>query len=107
MSEREFALKIYKDEALTDRIVDNVLDFEGVFVGETKQFTVWIANDDKAFYTNLRFILEHSEAKVVEAPTELSPKAVATLTLEWSPKVTLDEPLRTQLRISGIRELRP
>jgi len=107
MSEDKFGLQLYKDEALTDKIVDNVLDFEGVFVGDKKQFTIWIANDDKAFYTNLKFILEHSEAKVVEAPTELAPKGIATLVLEWSPKVTLDEPLRAQLRIRAIRELRP
>lgn len=107
MSDNKFSLRLYKDEDMTDEIVDNVLDFEGVFVGETKLFTLWIFNADKAFYTNLRFILEHSEAKVVEAPKDLAPSAVATLVLEWSPKVTLDEPLRTQLRISGIRELRP
>ncbi len=100
-------MKLFKDIDLTEEVVGDILNVDGVFAGETKEFKIFVYNDDKAYLTHLVFTVNHPEIEILEAPETLTPKEVGELIFKWSPTVTLDEPLKTPLKITGIRELRP
>lgn len=93
-------MKLYKDKELTEEIkIDDLIDFGIVPAGESKQYTIWILNDSRAYLRKLEFIIEHSEIEIIEAPTELSAQTIGELIIEWNPSITLKEGLKVSLRI--------
>ena len=99
-------MKIYKNEALTEEVVDNILEFGRLEAGEVKRYTFWVVNvpeelgEDTPILENLKFEIEHPEVEVVLAPTLMEYNAVAELIFEWRPSVTLKEGLRSPLKIT-------
>jgi len=100
-------MKIYKDEALTEELEDNVLEFGRLKASEVKQYTFWVVNvpdelgEKPSILENLKFKVNHPEVEVLEAPEEMEYNAVAELVIEWKPTVTLKEGLRTPLEIEA------
>ena len=93
-------MKIFKNKNLTEEVT--YLDLGIVEAGETERFIYYVTNDSVAELKNLTFAIEHREVKIIEAPKELAPKAIAELVIEWHPAVTLKEGLKARLNINGI-----
>jgi len=102
MPKEDIIIRIYIDKELTKEIQEETFDFGIVPAGEVKEFNFWVLNDSRANLRILNFIIDHPEVEVVKAPTELKPKEIGKLILEWSPSVTLKQGLRATLKISGI-----
>jgi len=96
-------MKIFADAELTEEVTE-LLDLGIVEAGDTKKFTFWVMNDSLAVLQELEFDIDHTEARVLEGPTEMDPRGVSTLLIEWAPSVTLKQGLKTQIRITA-REL--
>lgn len=92
-------MKLFQDADLKYEI--DLLDLGRLPAGETKQYVFYVSNDSAAILEDLVFSVEHEEAKVIKAPTEMPIRAVSELVIEWSPSVTLKEGLKTRLIITG------
>lgn len=90
-------MKLYSDKDLLDEIT--VLDLGIVEAGDVKEYIFYVQNDTDAYLKEIEFTVDHQEVDVVEAPFELSGRAVAELKIKWTPSITLKEGLRTPLRI--------
>ena len=93
-------MKLYKDKALTQEI--EILDLGTVEAGNVASYIYYAYNETQAEMKTLLFKVDHPEVKVINAPVELAPKAIAELIIQWSPSVTLKQGLKARLNISGI-----
>lgn len=100
-------IKIFKDEALTNQVIDEVIDLGIVKAGETKRFTFWLLNDTKAEIRELKIDINHDEIKVLDVPKHIEPNSYSSFVIEWSPSITVEEGLRTPVRITAIRLYKP
>ena len=80
-------MKLYKDRELKEEI--EILNLGIVEAGEVASFTYYTYNETQAEMKNLLFKVDHPEVKVINAPQELAPKAIAELIIQWLPSVTL------------------
>ena len=95
-------MKILKN----NEVVEN-LDLGVVSAGESKEFSFQIMNDGKGYLKELVFKVDHSEVKIVEAPTTLDPNETKKLIVKWSPSVDLEEALKVKLDIEGKKIIKP
>lgn len=93
-------MKIFKNKNLTEEVT--ILDLGILEAGNTKAFVFYVYNETMAEMKNLVFTVESSEVKIINAPKELTSKAIAELEINWHPSVTLKQGLKTRLNISGI-----
>lgn len=108
-------MKLFEDKALEKQIFDHI-SFGVVPVGETKELTIWVLNDDSpkvtGFLKDLHFlvhcldpeteaVIQDEEVKITEAPKEMRAMEKAPLTMSWTPDVTLEQGLVAKLTISG------
>jgi len=92
-------MKYYKDKALTIEV--KTLDFGIVPAGEPRKFEFFVQNNTKAWIRELKFKVEHTEVRVIEAPTELEANQMGVLIVEWNPSVTLKEGLCAPIYVDG------
>lgn len=95
-------MQIFRDRQLTEEI-GLTLDLGRVDAGETKRFTFWLKNDSKSLLENLAFEVDHPEVAIIKAPKNMTYSAVEELIIEWSPSVTLEEGLKTNIKVTGRR----
>jgi|SRR3972149_4032226 len=93
-------MKLFKNKNLTEEI--EILDLGIIEAGDIATFTYYVYNETMAEMKNLVFKIESSEVKIIEAPKELTAKAIAELIIQWHPSVTLKQGLHAKLGISGI-----
>ena len=93
-------MKIFTDKKLQNEISE--LDLGIVEAGEVETFTFYVLNDSDAYLRELVFSVEHQEVEIIKAPKELGMKKSNELVIEWKPKITLKEGLKTILHIKGI-----
>jgi len=101
----EKIVKFYTDAELTEEVVDMTLKLGVLPAGKVQEYKFWVLNDSKGQLTNLEFIVDHPEVKLIDSPKELLPHANSEFVVEWSPSVDLEEGLNINLRIKGIRLL--
>lgn len=101
MIEKKSKLKFYKDKGLVNEIEDDTFDLGLIDAGDTKQFSFWVYNPSNAVYEDLDFIIEDSETKVLSAPKTMYPKETKELLITCTPDVTIEEPVKTQIRVKG------
>lgn len=108
-------MKLYTDKLLSE-LVNDTVSFGIVPVGESKTLELWIKNDSSPKATgllkNLVFnvqclnpeteeVIETEKVDILEAPSEMSPYAVAKIILKWEPAIDLEQGLKAKLSISG------
>jgi hypothetical protein len=93
-------MKLYKDELLTEEILD--FDFGIVMAGESKSYPFYVYNDTKATVDSLEITAAHKEVKVSDYPKKLASKEYAKVELVWYPSVTIKEGLTTTVNITGM-----
>ena len=76
------------------------INFGEVEVATEKQITVALTNDSVATLSELKFKVA-PEITIVSAPVTIAPNSKAELILSWIPDVNLNQPLNTNLEISG------
>ena len=96
-------MKIFADAELKEEVT-TLLDLGIVEAGSTREFTFWLSNDSLAVIQDLEINIDHSEARILEAPRDLAPRGVAPFTIEYAPSVTLKQGLKTQILFKA-REL--
>ena len=100
-------MRIFTDRNLTQEIQLEDIHLGIVPAGETKKYSFWLLNNTNAVYRLLEFTCEHEEIEIIRAPKEIFPQASEELVIQWNCSVTLEEPLRTIIRINGKRHLEP
>jgi len=93
-------MKLFEDKELKKEV--EILNLGIVEAGEVASFTYYAYNETQAEMKTLLFKVDHPEVKVINAPVELAPKAIAELIIEWHPSVTLKQGLKARLNISGV-----
>ncbi|MHA1787857.1 MAG: hypothetical protein ACTSXT_01390 [Candidatus Helarchaeota archaeon] len=85
-------MKIYKDKNLKEEI--NVLDFETVLAGDSKEITFYVLNDTPALVIDLEFFLDNKEVEILKAPKELEPYSSSELIIQWKANVNIKKGLK-------------
>lgn len=93
-------MRLYKDKALTDEIIDSTLHFGIVETGGNGEVEVYVLNDSKSRLEEIIFTAVHPEVKLLVSPKILEAGEVKKLIYKWAPILGLeDEGLRTPIRI--------
>jgi hypothetical protein len=110
-------MKFYRDEQLTDEIVDS-FSFGIVPVGEAKNMTIWVKNDDSPNVTGFLQDIQVEVAcfnpendapitdekiDILEAPKDMPALSIAPIRLEWVPAVDLEQGLKARISIRAYK----
>jgi hypothetical protein len=101
-------LRIFKDEELKEELKLDKIRLGEFEVGETKEVTLYLFNDDdKGTLTDLKFIINNEEIAVLESPNEIKPREIKPLVLQVKPSMEIDDYLETSIQIKAIKKLIP
>jgi len=100
----QLGLKFFEDKELTKPL--EFIHFGTVEAGKSTEKQIWVFNDTKAFYRNLKFTVKGEasavkEVKIVEYPQGIDPGVARALLLVWNPSKTLRQALEISLLIEG------
>lgn len=89
-------MKIYRDVELTEEV--EKLDLGILKAGTSKTYEFYVVNDSRALLQNLKF--EAESVEVIGPPT-LNPNGKDSIIINWHVSLTLKQPLKTSLKITG------
>lgn len=97
--------QIYKDEELTEPILNDTLDLGKLKAGEKKQYTYYAFNSSVNPWDEVKFSVENDEVKVISPSEEINvaEKTSIKVILEWEPSVDIKRGLKTSLKIDGFK----
>ena len=90
-------IKVYLDKEKTKEVFDTV-EFEQVIAGEitTRKLYVFNVTD---YYLNIELGLEGEYIKISKTIEQIAPKQTAEVEFEFTPKITIMQPITAQLKI--------
>jgi len=100
-------IKVYSDFQCTKELEGGILDFGIVEAGSNKIYEIFIKNESNSQLKELKFLVEHSEVKIIEAPENLNSGEIKKLVIEWVPLVDVEEGLDVPIHITGKKIIKP
>lgn len=94
-------MKIYKNSNYTDLITDNILDLGIGLAGHSYVHEYYLENDLKAELTDINFVMDSKEVKIISFPSHLQALEKSVLKLQWTPDVDIKAGLKTEITITG------
>jgi len=77
------------------------LDLGIVEAGTSKKYEYLIYNDAEVEVTDIKVLIGHDEVQILDFPKELESKQKGSLTIKWSPSLTLKRGLQTLIKLAG------
>jgi len=90
-------IKIYLDKEKKNEIQENI-EFEKIIAGETTKRQIYLYNNTK-YYINIDLKLEGENIEISKEITQIAPKQTEKVEFEFTPDITLMQPIRAQLKV--------
>jgi hypothetical protein len=84
-----------------ENVIEDTIDLGIVEAGKSKEYTYYLYNDIADEIVDISMEIEHPEVEVVKVPSNLGVKGKDSLTIRWSPSLTVKKGLKVAFKIKA------